>query len=499
MPLTVRQLTEIPYLRTRMHAGWTGMDRVITWAHSIEGPRPWEWLEAGDLLMTTGIGIPNASEDQVAYVENLARIGVTGVAIGEGMDAPPLAPAMLAAAEAQALPLLLTAYEIPFVQIGRAVAAASHEQEHARLVKAARIYDRVRSAAADSAQPGDLLARVGEELACRLWVCINELGTSLFPDTGDPPLAAQQALLQELDAREGPLPGILRLRLGTEALLIVPVPAGRPASLLAMPRGSDGPPFALLQHAATVAALEAERLRAAREELRRLGSETFAALVDARISPATATSQLGAHGLKDGCLTVLAASRDEGLQRSGDLHHSLAEREIPHLLLRRNDVLYALLPSDEDSVDAAIALFDDTVCLGLSDRFRGLENVGAATREARWALESAIGEGTRIGRYGDEASFFGTRSIVEARAAVDRALGPVLAYDAAHGTSLLLSLQAFLRCDRSWQRAAAELFVHKQTLVYRVRRVEELTGRKVSSTADLAELWFTVKALDLLQ
>ncbi len=499
MPLTVQQLTEIPYLRTRILAGWSGADRVITWAHAIEGPRPWEWLEAGDLLMTTGIGIPAEPEQQVAYVENLARIGVTGVAIGEDMEAPPLTPAMLEAAEQQALALLWTAYEIPFVQIGRAVAATSHEQEYARLVKASRIYDRVRAAAIESAKPGDLLRGVGEELDCRLWVCVNELATSLFPDTEDPPAAAQRALLGELRERGGSLPGILRLEAGADKLLIVPVPARRAASLLAIPRAANGPPFSLLQHAATVAALEVERLRASREELRRLGSETFAALVDARISPATAGSQLLAHGLDGMHLTVLAASREGGLRRSGDVHHSLAEREIPHLLLRRNDILYALLPADDEVVAKLLELFDDEVRVGLSDRFRDLEKVSTATREARWALESAVGGSMRVGRYGDQTSLFGPRSLGEGRAVVQRVLGPVLEYDAEHGTSLLASVETFLRCNRSWQRAAAELFVHKQTLVYRVRRVEELTGRKVNSTADVAELWFALRARDVMK
>lgn len=492
----MRQLTDIPYLRTRIHAGWTGAEGIITWAHSIEGPSPWEWLEAGDLLMTTGLGIPHEAEKQVAYVENLARIGVTGVAIGENMEAPPLAPEMLGAAEQHALPLLVTAYEIPFVQISRAVAAASHEQEHARLVKAVRIYDRVRLAAAESAKPGDLLARVGEELGCQLWVCVNELGTSLFPDTASLPEPVAEAFLRELRVRHGSLPGILRLDAGGDALLVVPVPSRRPVSLLAIPHAAEVPPFALLQHAATVAALEVERLRASREELRRLGSETFAALVDVRITPAMAASQLRAHGLSDVRLTVLAASRDQGFQRSGDLHHALAERNIPNLLLRRNDVLYALLPADDDVITEVVGVFDDEVRVGLSDRFRGLENVAGATREARWALETATGRGARVGRYGDQTCLFGPRTLAEASAVVDRVLGPVLEYDTAHDTTLLLSLQSFLGHNRSWQRAAAELYVHKQTLVYRIRRVEELTGRKLNNTGDVAELWFAIQALN---
>ncbi|MDQ3733357.1 MAG: PucR family transcriptional regulator ligand-binding domain-containing protein [Actinomycetota bacterium] len=496
----MRQLTDIPYLRTRIHAGWSGAEGIITWAHSIEGPCPWEWLGEGDLVMTTGLGIPPEPCKQVAYVENLARVGVTGVAIAEDMVAPPLAPEMLSAAEKHGLPLLLTAYEIPFIQISRAVAASSHEQEHTRLIKAVRIYDQVRAAAAENAKPGDLLARVGKELGCRLWICVNELGTSIFADTAPLPKSVQEAFLREVHAHSGPLPGIIRSDLDGAALLIVPVPARRPASLLAVPYTADGPPpFALLQHAATVGALEVERLCASREELHRLGSETFAALVDVRISPDLAVSQLRAHRLGGIQLTVLALSSEGGLQRSSDLHYALAERGIPNLLLRRNDVLYVMLPADESVVAEVLGMFDDQVQIGLSDRFRGLERVAGATREARWALESAVGSGTRVGRYGVETCLFGPRSLAEARAGVDRVLGPLLSYDAAHGTALLASLQSFLRHNRSWQRAAEELYVHKQTLVYRIRRIEELTGRKLNSTGDVAELWLAMQVLNVLE
>jgi purine catabolism regulator len=50
--------------------------------------------------------------------------------------------------------------------------------------------------------------------------------------------------------------------------------------------------------------------------------------------------------------------------------------------------------------------------------------------------------------------------------------------------------------DRSWQRAADSLHVHRQTLVYRMRRVEELTGRRLDSSKDLAELWLALQAAE---
>jgi hypothetical protein len=53
----------------------------------------------------------------------------------------------------------------------------------------------------------------------------------------------------------------------------------------------------------------------------------------------------------------------------------------------------------------------------------------------------------------------------------------------------------FLDNDRSWQRTAEALHVHRQAVRYRVRRVEQLTGKQVADIGDLATPWLALKAL----
>jgi purine catabolism regulator len=81
---------------------------------------------------------------------------------------------------------------------------------------------------------------------------------------------------------------------------------------------------------------------------------------------------------------------------------------------------------------------------------------------------------------------------------VRHVLGALLDYDRMHEAELVKSLRVFLSHNRSWKNSAAELHIHKQTLVYRMRRVEELTGRKIGDTGTIAELWMAISALELL-
>ena len=77
-----------------------------------------------------------------------------------------------------------------------------------------------------------------------------------------------------------------------------------------------------------------------------------------------------------------------------------------------------------------------------------------------------------------------------------RLLAPLLDYDREHGTELVRTLRVFLDCSGSWTKAADAMFVHVNSLRYRIRRVEELTGRDLGSLADQAALLLALRLGD---
>src|SRR5262249_15796044 len=103
--ITVKQLVETPHIGTRFYAGRAGGDQVMNWAPSCEMPDPWDWLEPFDMLMTNGIGLPDDPEEQSRYVDCLADAGISAIAVGEGVGAPPISASMVSVAERRALPI----------------------------------------------------------------------------------------------------------------------------------------------------------------------------------------------------------------------------------------------------------------------------------------------------------------------------------------------------------------------------------------------------------
>ena len=75
----------------------------------------------------------------------------------------------------------------------------------------------------------------------------------------------------------------------------------------------------------------------------------------------------------------------------------------------------------------------------------------------------------------------------------ERLLGPLLAYDDQHRAELLPTLREFLACSGSWNACAAKMYVHVNTVRYRIRRIEELTGRNLSSLDDQVDFFLALR------
>jgi DNA-binding PucR family transcriptional regulator len=76
----------------------------------------------------------------------------------------------------------------------------------------------------------------------------------------------------------------------------------------------------------------------------------------------------------------------------------------------------------------------------------------------------------------------------------ERLLGPLREYDDRHNAELMTTLKAFLACDGSWSACASRMYVHVNTVRYRISRVEALTGRDLSVLADRVDFFLALRA-----
>lgn len=72
---------------------------------------------------------------------------------------------------------------------------------------------------------------------------------------------------------------------------------------------------------------------------------------------------------------------------------------------------------------------------------------------------------------------------------VDEILGEILEYDAKNHTQLIETMWTYFGSDCNLQKAADRLFSHKNTVKYRLQRIEQLTGRDFDNKFQSLELF----------
>jgi purine catabolism regulator len=134
-----------------------------------------------------------------------------------------------------------------------------------------------------------------------------------------------------------------------------------------------------------------------------------------------------------------------------------------------------------------------------------------AYHEARCALEAhalgaeANGNGSgrpTVATYRDLGSFQLLLSLQDTdalRLFCESLLGPIEHGEGHYGGELMRSLEAFIECNGQWESAARRLYCHRHTLRYRIRKIEELTGRDLASARDRIEFWLALRGRELVR
>ncbi|MYW66314.1 PucR family transcriptional regulator [Streptomyces sp. SID8379] len=134
------------------------------------------------------------------------------------------------------------------------------------------------------------------------------------------------------------------------------------------------------------------------------------------------------------------------------------------------------------------------VRVGISPAVDGLAAVGAARRLAETALRICPVAGGTVLLDDDLPAALVAAAPALGRLLADRVLGPLLALPPTDRDLLLDTLTVWLDCDGSAQRAAARLYCHRNTVLNRLRRCEQLTGRSLARPSNLVELGLALSA-----
>ncbi|MFC4106286.1 PucR family transcriptional regulator [Micromonospora zhanjiangensis] len=167
---TVREVLALEPVRVgapRVVAGEAALDRLVRWVHVAEVPDIATLLGGGELVLTTGIGLPADDDGLRAFVTGLADVGISGLVIELGRRYAASVPrVMVVAAERRGLPLVELRRPTPFVPITEAVHALIVDAQLTELRASEQIHQRFTELSVDGAEPAEVVRQAAELAGC---------------------------------------------------------------------------------------------------------------------------------------------------------------------------------------------------------------------------------------------------------------------------------------------------------------------------------------------
>lgn len=515
--MILRDLIDHQELGLTLVSGEAALDRQITGVFTTDLLDPRRYLSRG-LLVLSGLMWRRDPSDSDTFVRALAETEVAALAAGEAAFGT--IPADVAeACRRHGVALVRVPVELSFGQISDLVAAAQQTEHGRQLAAALGRQHRLLAAITEGRSLDDLLALVGAEtgLAGRVLSPTGRQVAAAAPGLD----AAAVDLACRTFLTAGRLPVTLPLPGGAE-MSIVAVDSRLDQRLTPWFLVCDGDhtqwpedTHAALRELAAVIALEHRRFDEDRRARRRIADEVFALVAAGRSDRAEVAVRLADLGVDPaGHRLVAALSRgDVADPADADLTHAVLHDAALHLdsapvtgVFDGRAVAILTGPPAVDAGRLRAALARLAPGVGSARLVAGMstwvapEAVSGALTEALHAARLAALSDTAVSVVGsDEVTshrlLLGTLPDEVRRTFARRVLGAVLAYDDEHGAGLLDTLDAFLRADGSWSRCAQAMHVHVNTVRYRIRRVEELTGRDLSRLPDRVDVFLALRSL----
>lgn len=506
MSIHLEQLLAEPELGLELVAGRAGVGErgPIRWAHISELPDPTPWLEGGEVLLTTGLGVKDHPDQQRDLIAGLARHGCTAVGFGVGVWVDRVPGPMLAEADARAMPLFVVPYAVPFIAVTKYVSSRIFATHYAGLRRALDLHRRVLRVVTSSGGLDAVLAETVRSIGDADAVVFDSFGHVLASAGGGRHAHDHAALWRDLPAWRH---DVRAVTVAGRAAAVVPLRTaddGRAVMVVASPQPLDEARELLVEQGAAAAAVELSRGLSARRARRAVVAELLDEVLEGRVSLQRLTHRLEQLAVDPAeryhVLTVVPDHRRRTPLVAG-LIEDMAADDVRAAVGTAEGIVHAIVqPADAALGDALVATVQARGLplpqVGRSRVQHDLEGLAAALRESTMAAERSAGGLLDVRDLGVRGLLAGVGGDAAAGVFVAQMLGPVLAHDADGGGGLVDTLRAYLRSGCRPGPAARELSVHRHTLSYRLDRIAQLTGRDPRSGEHLLPYGMALELLD---
>jgi len=512
----LRDLLAEPHLHLRLLCGEDEqLDRPVRWVFATELAQPRRYLTGGELVIS-GLIWRRKPADSEAFVAALAEAGVVALAAGTA-HLGRVPKDVVCACERHGLALVEVPMEVSFGALSEHVLTSLSTVRSAQLAASLGRHRELLLAVAEGRQLAELAQNVSDAtgVTCRV---LTPIGTHVVE--GPKPLPGPD--LDRVTAAFLSADRFPAVVAGEDLTAYTVFPVGsalgqRLTSWFIVAEGTwadwDPDVTDALGELAAIAALERARQSDALRFDRQRADQLFALIEAGAGGQPEAATRLRQAGL-DPDLPLLVvdagfAGRPELVEAACYLLTDLATHlGSAAVVAARPPWATVVLPCADGATDDVRQVMDrllpglppNRLVLGTA-RAESPAVLAGALESARHAAAMAeLDRSAHLSIVSSDEEISYARLLAAVpdevrRMFASRVLGGLLEYDDAHHAGLLETLRTFLAQSGSWTRTAEEMFLHINTVRYRITRVEELTGRDLSRLEDRVDLLLALHSL----
>lgn len=509
---SLREVISLPEIQKGhpiIEAGSSELGRTVRWVHVSELVDIGALLEGGELILSTGIALPNSQLELTRYIDELNSAGVAGLIIELGRKFTQLPPILVKQAALQNMPLISLRTEVQFVTITQAVHSIIVNSEIKQLQLRETIHNAFRNLAIEATQPQDIIDRMAELANCPvIFESVNRhvLAHAQTHSKGDQTLQNWEA--RSLEAGFSPYTDIL----GIDRWLTTPVAArghhwGRLIFMTPSPAASHL--RTIIEQGATTLSLHLLLDRDQSLLEHQTHRTLIGDIIGHRYSSAeeihSRTQALGMATKRNVLMGLIILFDD--ISNSSDIDQHSRTREIVIAISRAlSDIktpglvgslsptkialLLSIIPNkDQNLFLEQVALAIRHKLSGLSTRVNFAIGVGSSTSSIDNLRQSfaEAEEAAVAGLSSPEEKLYTTTADIHLRGLIyllrddqhlqrfaERELGVLIAYDNHHKTQLVDTLAAYLKTGGNKSLAAKRANIGRATLYSHLQRIEEI-------------------------
>jgi purine catabolism regulator len=475
----------------------TALSRPVLGAHSIEIAFPSRWVPRDWIMLTTGLRLRGRRDEQRRLIAELDENGQAALGWAIGLVVQRVPTAILDEANARGFPVFSVPIEIPFRDIISFVNGARLNDDLYVMRRIMAMQDYLM----DALHLDDPEGAITDRLAAMLEADALLFGTdgSVLQRAGgtDPAdvidaLGAGDDTLVEVEARGRQILGVpVNTEHRRAGWLVLVLPHGPLADRLGKPvLRSAAQLLGLVAHARRLEASDErkKRVEVLLASLQEMEGERVIPLEHQALALGLDFSQPAravAWGRSTDHQSLPAPVLDEIAIAIED---SLAAARVPFLVAPREDWIAGIIQGGDQATLHLLPERAREVGLevGLGRSIRTLGDAAQSMADARVALEHAFHNGASIVRFDDldPASWLlASCDQVVATQKVVELLDPLREH-----APLLETLRTYFAVNMNVAEAALRLNVHRNTVRYRLARIEELLGMRLDAPRTIANL-----------